>query len=146
MNILQPLIIKGDIKIVLDKYIEAWDPDTAYRTLKEYLDQVRANVWVHCFPGPCGFNLQEFRRGLDWFLAHTDCPGCKEGRGLQDCPIRLCAESRHLEHCYECPDLDPCDKYAMLLEQFPDVKINLRRRQLKFKAREYHRKLEAGKK
>ena len=39
MNILQPLIIKGDIKIVLDKYIEAWDPDTAYRTLKEYLDQ-----------------------------------------------------------------------------------------------------------
>jgi hypothetical protein len=26
------------------------------------------------------------------------------------------------------------------------VKINLRRRQLKFKAREYHRKLEAGKK
>jgi hypothetical protein len=30
--------------------------------------------------------------------------------------------------------------------QFPDVKVNLRRRQLKFKAREYHRKLEGKKK
>ena len=114
--------------------------------LKEYLDQVRANVWVHCFPGPCGFNLQEFRRGLDWFLAHTECPGCKEGRGLKDCPIRLCAQGRSLEHCYECPDLDPCDKYEVLRVQFPDVKINLRRLQLKFKARQYHRKLEGMKK
>jgi len=110
--------------------------------LKQYLDQVRANVWVHCFPGPDGFNLPEFRKGLEWFLAHRECPGCKGGRGLCDCPIRVCALARGLEHCYQCPDLEPCDKYELLLVQFPDVKTNLRRRQLKFKAREYHRKLE----
>jgi D-xylose transport system substrate-binding protein len=39
MNILQPLIIRGDIKIVMDEYIQAWDPEIAYTTLKNYLDQ-----------------------------------------------------------------------------------------------------------
>jgi hypothetical protein len=110
--------------------------------LKGYITRVRANVWLHCFPGEEGFNLPEFKRGLEWFLAHRECPGCKEGRGLADCPIRLCAQARGLEHCYECPDLEPCDKYASLIAEFPDVKLNLLRRQLKFRAREYHRKLE----
>jgi hypothetical protein len=114
--------------------------------MRDYLLQLRANVWLHCFPGQPGFNLTEFKRGLDWFLSHTDCPGCKDGRGLEDCPIRLCAQARGLEHCYECQDLEPCDKFGLLLVEFPDVKVNLRRRQLKFKAREYHRKLENQKK
>ena len=108
--------------------------------------QVRVDVWRHCCAGQGGFSMPEFRRGLEWFLAHTECPGCKNGRGLDDCPIRVCAQARHLEHCYQCPDLEPCDKYELLLVQFPDVKVNLRRRQLKFKAREYHRKLEGQKK
>jgi hypothetical protein len=114
--------------------------------LQKYLDRVRANIWLHCFPGSDGFSLPEFRKGLQWFLTHTECPGCKQGRGLENCPIRLCARSRGLEHCYECPDLEPCDKFVLLLTQFPDVKINLRRRQLKFMAREYHRRLEREKK
>jgi hypothetical protein len=114
--------------------------------LKGFLDQVRANVWLHCFPGQEGFSLPEFRKGLEWFLTHTECPGCRNGRGLDDCPIRVCAQGRQLDHCYQCPDLEPCDKYELLLVQFPDVKVNLRRRQLKFKAREYHRKLEGEKK
>ena len=114
--------------------------------LKDYLEQVRANVWLHCFPGQEGFSLPEFRKGLEWFLAHTECPGCRNGRGLDDCPIRVCAQARKLDHCYQCPDLEPCDKYTLLLVQFPDVKVNLRRRQLKFMAKEYHRKLEGKKK
>lgn len=114
--------------------------------MRDYLDRFRTNVWLHCFPGEAGFSLPEFRKGLEWFLAHTECPGCKNGRGLEDCPIRLCAQSRGIEHCYECPDLEICDKYDHLLLEFPDVKINLRRRQLKFMAREYHRKLEGQKK
>jgi hypothetical protein len=114
--------------------------------LNAYLEQFRTNVWLHCFPGPEGFSLPEFKKGLEWFLTHTECPGCKNGRGLDTCPIRVCAQGRGLDHCYQCPDLEPCDKYTLLLVQFPDVKVNLRRRQLKFKAREYHRKLEGEKK
>ncbi|MGQ9687396.1 MAG: DUF3795 domain-containing protein [Desulfobaccales bacterium] len=102
--------------------------------LKEYLERFRANWWVHCFPQEEGFSFGEFRRGLDWFLTHTECPGCKGGRGLELCPIRMCAKERGLANCALCPDLAACDKFDHLLSQFPDVKINLRRRQLKIKA------------
>ncbi|MFH1594753.1 MAG: DUF3795 domain-containing protein, partial [Pseudomonadota bacterium] len=113
--------------------------------LREYLKRLRANVWLHCFPNGEGFNFPELNKGLDWFLSHTECPGCQGGRGLEDCPVRTCAMARGLEHCYLCPDLQPCDKFDFLLAQFPDVKTNLRRRQLKDKARKYHQKLEKEK-
>jgi hypothetical protein len=113
--------------------------------LEEYLDRCRANWWVHCFPDNEGFSFTEFRRGLDWFLTHTDCPGCKGGRGLELCPIRLCAQARGLANCALCPDLAPCDKFDHLLVQFPDVKINLRRRQLKIKAISFRQQFAVGK-
>ena len=113
--------------------------------LGEYVKRLRANVWLHCFPNGEGFSFPELNKGLDWFLSHTECPGCQGGRGLEGCPVRTCAMARGLEHCYLCPDLQPCDKFDFLLPQFPDVKTNLRRRQLKDKARKYHQKLEKEK-
>jgi hypothetical protein len=41
--------------------------------------------------------------------------------------------------------LDACNKFELLIVQFPDVKINLRRRQLKIKARRFHQQLAAKK-
>jgi len=38
MNILQPLIMKGDIDIVLDESIEGWNADNAYEEVKKYLE------------------------------------------------------------------------------------------------------------
>jgi len=114
--------------------------------LKEYLDRFRANWWIHCFPGTEGFSFPDFRGALDWFLTHTECPGCKGGRGLDLCPIRACAKDRGLEHCSLCPDLNPCDKFELLLAQFPDVKINLHRRQLRLKAVRFHQQLAGEKK
>jgi hypothetical protein len=114
--------------------------------LKEYVISFRADWWVHCFPQESGFSFPEFRKGLDWFLSHTECPGCKDGKGLADCPIRNCALARGLSHCSQCPDLEPCDKFAFLLDEFPDVKTNLIRRRLKLKARAHHERLEGKKK
>jgi len=114
--------------------------------LKEHLERFRANWWVHCFPDHDTFSFSEFRRGLDWFLAHTECPGCKGGRGLELCPIRMCAKERGLGHCSQCSDLAICDKFEELLIQFPDVKINLRRRQLKLMAVRFHEQLATEKK
>ncbi|WP_289055212.1 substrate-binding domain-containing protein [Carboxylicivirga marina] len=37
MNVLQPLIDKGDINVVLDEFSEFWLPDEAYRILSQYL-------------------------------------------------------------------------------------------------------------
>ena len=65
---------------------------------------------------------------------------CSENRRL---PI---AQGRQLENCYLCPDLEPCDKFAFLLSEFPRVKTNLLRKQLKLKARDYHRRLEKERK
>jgi D-xylose transport system substrate-binding protein len=38
MNILQPYLIRGDLKIVFDHNIEGWNTDLAYQAVKEYLD------------------------------------------------------------------------------------------------------------
>ena len=39
MNILQPLIIKKDINIVLDKNVDNWDPDAAYAIVNDFLKE-----------------------------------------------------------------------------------------------------------
>lgn len=39
MNILQPLITKGDITIVLDKFVDDWNADNAYKIVNEYLSK-----------------------------------------------------------------------------------------------------------
>ena len=114
--------------------------------LKEYVDRFRANWWVHCFPQENGFSFPEFRRALDWFLAHTECPSCKGGRGVEICPIRTCALEKGVPHCSVCRELETCDRFDFLLAEFPDVKTNLRRRRLKLKAKEFHRRLELEKK
>lgn len=122
-----------------------WEFLETVRLMKEYLERFRANIWTHCFPEGEGFNLAEFRKGLEWLLTHTECAGCKQGRGNPDCPIRLCAVSRQYDSCAECPDLKTCDKYDFLLAEFPDVKVKLLRRQMQLKARSYHRRLEQEK-
>ncbi len=39
MNILQPYVIKGDIKIVIDQNVENWDAEIAYQIINDYLDE-----------------------------------------------------------------------------------------------------------
>ena len=57
----------------------------AITKVKEYFDQFPVNWWVHCFPGDEGFSFPEFRKGMDWFLGHPECLGCKGGGGLKEC-------------------------------------------------------------
>jgi len=38
-KVLQPLIDKGQIEIVFNKFTEAWNPDIAYKNIKEYLSK-----------------------------------------------------------------------------------------------------------
>ena len=110
----------------------------AMARVKWYVDRFRVKWWSHCFPEEEGFSFPEFRKGLEWFLAHTECPGCKGGRGLEQCPIRICAIERRIEHCYECPDLETCENFNFILKEFPDHKTQLRRRRLRRKARDFH--------
>ena len=45
-KVLQPLIDKGEIEIVIDKYTPDWNPQAAYLNLKEYLDKTNGAVDV----------------------------------------------------------------------------------------------------
>ncbi len=38
LNVLQPLIDRGDIKVVIDKFTDFWLPDESYQIVKNYLD------------------------------------------------------------------------------------------------------------
>jgi D-xylose transport system substrate-binding protein len=38
MNILDPLVKSGDIKLVVDSFTDNWKPDVAYTTVEKYLD------------------------------------------------------------------------------------------------------------
>ncbi len=37
LNVLQPLIDRGDIRVVFDNYVQEWSPDEGYRLMKECL-------------------------------------------------------------------------------------------------------------
>ncbi len=44
MNVLQPLIQKGDIKIVIDQYVDNWDADEAYTIINDYLSNSNPKI------------------------------------------------------------------------------------------------------
>jgi len=44
MNVLQPLIQKGDIEIVVDQYVENWDADEAYAIMNDYLNNSSSDL------------------------------------------------------------------------------------------------------
>jgi len=91
----------------------------AISKVSEYFDQLPVNWWTHCFPGNEGFSFPEFRKGLDWFLSHPECLGCKAGGGPKECPVRLCAMTRQVAHCLECQDLETCEHCNIIIQESP---------------------------
>jgi D-xylose transport system substrate-binding protein len=62
MNILNPLIQKGDIKLVFNKFSDNWDPDVAYKNLKAYLDTGKTvDAIVAANDGTAGGAIQTLR-------------------------------------------------------------------------------------
>jgi hypothetical protein len=96
----------------------------ALSKVKNYANQLPLYWWAHCFPGNEGFSISEFFKGLEWFLSHPECPGCKDGGGLDDCSIRHCAAKREVAHCTQCTEVDTCERYQILTKGFPGIKIS----------------------
>lgn len=103
----------------------------AIAKVKEYVEQFPIYWWRHCFPGEEGFSLPEFIKGLEWFLNHPECLGCKNGGGLKECPIRDCASQRQVTQCSECPDQESCERFNIIMQGYPGCKIYLHRYSLK---------------
>jgi len=92
-----------------------------------YISNLPLHWWEHCFRGDAGFSFAEFRKGLMWFLDHPECPGCKNGGGFDQCPIRLCANQRQYGHCYVCPDVETCKHMAVIFQKYPEPKVKMLR-------------------
>ncbi len=95
--------------------------------IKNYVNQLPLYWWAHCFPGNEGFSISEFFKGLEWFLSRPECPGCRQGGGLEECPIRHCAIQRQVTQCTQCAEVDTCERYQRLTNGFPGIKISLHR-------------------
>jgi hypothetical protein len=99
----------------------------ALTKVRNYVEQFPMYWWKHCFPDEEGFSFPEFIKGLDWLLSQPECPGCKKGGGLKECPIRYCASQRALAHCSECPEAKTCERYNAIIQGYPGRKIYLHR-------------------
>jgi hypothetical protein len=99
----------------------------AIATVKRFLDQFWVYWWVNCIPKEASFSLDEFRKGIEWFLHRPECPGCAAGLGLASCPIRRCAQQRGVDSCCnECPELDTCSLFDLILMEYPNQKNEIR--------------------
>jgi hypothetical protein len=102
----------------------------AIATVKRYLDQFWVYWWINCYPDEGGFSLIEFRKAIEWFLNRPECQGCVTGHGLNSCPIRQCAISRGYENCGECPDLNHCEHFDLILSEYPNQKRKLQQKEI----------------
>jgi D-xylose transport system substrate-binding protein len=76
MNILQPLIIRGDIQVVMDRNIDGWSSDVAYETIKQYLAQDKKLDAIIAssdeLSGGCAKALAEYGMERDVLLSGQD--------------------------------------------------------------------------
>jgi hypothetical protein len=110
-----------------DCHLGNQDFHEAIEKVISYVSNLPLHWWEHCFRGDPGFSFAEFRKGLMWFLDHPECPGCKNGGGFDQCPIRLCANQRQHAHCYECPDVETCKHIAVIFQRYPEPKVKMLR-------------------
>ena len=109
--------------------------------MKEYIERFRANYWSHCFPNEEGFNFCRISQGLEMALNPYRMPGVQTGPGdgrLPDPQLRPEPQNRKL---LRMPRSDNhVTNFTYLEVEFPDVKIKLLRRQMKYKASEHNRR------
>jgi len=66
-----------------------------------------------------------FEQGESFTTDEVFCYGCKNKEMPQNkahlkCTVRICAEEKHLEACFQCKDLEKCDK--ALWRNWPNLK------------------------
>jgi hypothetical protein len=55
------------------------------------------------------FDFTQFLTGLDWFIQHASCPGCRHGGGPAWCEVKQCCAAKGWRICFECEEF-PCNR------------------------------------
>jgi len=63
---------------------------------------------------PEEMDYEAFARGLGTIYDIAACPGCRQGGGRDDCPLRACSVGRAVADCTECEAFGACDHDELL--------------------------------
>ncbi|MFA5312162.1 MAG: DUF3795 domain-containing protein [Methanomassiliicoccales archaeon] len=96
--------------------------------LRNYIKMYDLASWAHELPGGRDVDLERFGQNLTWVEKWMSCPGCLNGGGSPECPIRICAKGKGLPSCSQCSDLGGCRNFEWLGEKGKMLKIELAER------------------
>jgi hypothetical protein len=82
--------------------------------LMNYLQRYDIASWANQLPGGKDVDFKRLDQDLVWIKKSLRCPGCLNGGGSPDCPIRLCAKEKGFSSCSQCADLRSCSKFNWL--------------------------------
>jgi len=84
--------------------------ETAWR-LQDTIGRTGIASIARSLPGGAEIDFSQLDKILNWLQTNTSCPGCEQGGGPPDCPIRSSSKAKGYQLCSECSDLDGCDKF-----------------------------------
>ena len=99
--------------------------DSAGLTRKHITD-CQIPMWSPFVPGGEAIDWASVDKALDWMTTYARCAGCRNGGGLPDCAIRICARERGYELCSSCADLEGCNRFDWLGEHGQEAKEKLK--------------------
>jgi hypothetical protein len=93
--------------------------------LRNFIQRYDLPSWAHEMPGGNDIDFKTLDRTLIWLRGSFGCPGCLNGGGNSDCPIRRCSKEKGLTTCAGCADLKACTKFEWLGEKGERLKNEL---------------------
>jgi hypothetical protein len=98
--------------------------ETASKLMK-YIQRYEIPSWANALPGGNDVDFKRLDQDLVWVGGSMRCPGCLQGGGDPDCPIRSCSREKGFTSCAQCSDLKTCTKFDFLGEKGEMLKSGL---------------------
>ena len=93
--------------------------------LSKYLKMYDVASWASALPGGAEIDFKQLQKSLLWVERSLKCPGCINGGGTPECPVRICSKGKGHSSCSQCADLAPCKNFDWLGEHGKALKKEL---------------------
>lgn len=87
------------------------------QNMVDFIQRYEVDQWAGQFPGGNEIDFDRLNKNLLVLVNIMKCPGCLNGGGNPECPIRLCSKDKGFTSCAQCSDLKGCTKFAFLGEK-----------------------------
>jgi hypothetical protein len=82
--------------------------------LSKYLKMYDVASWASAIPGGSDIDFKQLDQNLQWVQRSLKCPGCINGGGSPECPVRICSKEKGHTSCSQCVELMSCHKFDWL--------------------------------